>query len=419
MEKELIKVIDFWKKSLKSDIYQRDILKEINLSTNEVVDLIGIRRCGKSSILNLIINQLGLKDDFLYINFEDPFFINHNHPAIFDKAIEVYKEYFSNKLEYLFFDEIQNIVWWEKAVRKLRDEGKYKIFITGSSSKLLSREISTLLTGRHLSYKVFPLSFSEYLVFKGVNIADHKELVLKEERLKKEFADFLQIGGFPEVVIKNDLLLLKNYFYDVVYKDIVVRHNVRESETLEKIAIFLISNAAKTFSIESIKKSFNISFESASNYISFLKEAFLVLELSHYSHSLKKQSNIPKKIYAIDTGLANAVSFKFSKDEGRLFENAVFLELKKKGINLFYFRGKKECDFVVQEKEKITQVIQATQELNRDNIGRETAGIIEAARFFEIKSGLILTENQEDLMQKEGIEIAVRPLWKYVLENKF
>jgi len=417
MEKDLIKAIDFWKKSLRSDIYGRSILEKMNFSTKEVIDLVGIRRCGKSSILNLIVNRLKLKDDFLYINFEDPFFIEHNNPQIFEKLIAVYKEYFNENLKYLFFDEVQNISWWEKAVRKLRDEGRYKIFITGSSSKLLSREISTLLTGRHISYQVHPLSFSEFLSFKNIAPADRKDLVLKESRLKKEFVHFLQIGGFPEAVIKNDAQILKNYFYDVLYKDIVVRHNIRESDVLEKIAIFLFSNSAKVHSTESIRKAYKISFESAANYLSFLKEAFLVFELASYAHSLKKQSNLPRKIYSADTGIANAVSFKFSKDEGRILENAAFLELLKRGLNLFYYRGKNECDFVVKEKEKITQVIQTAQELNQDNIDRELAGLIEAAKFFNLKKGLILTESAEDSITKNGIKIAIKPLWKWALEN--
>ena len=199
---QLIKIIDFWKKSVETDTLQgRFIAGKINVKSKEIVDLAGPRRSGKSSILKLIIRNLKLKDDFLYINFEDPFFIDHNSPQVIEELVSVFREYFSPDLRYLFFDEIQEIDHWEKAVRKLRDGENFKIFITGSSSKLLSGEISSLITGRHLSYKIFPLSFLEFLDFEKIKLKGRKDVVLKEKILHKKFLKYMEIGGFPEVVI--------------------------------------------------------------------------------------------------------------------------------------------------------------------------------------------------------------------------
>ena len=210
---QLVKVISFWKDSLdKADLFDREIVNDIDVRSKEVIDLTGVRRSGKSSILKLLIKKLALSDNFIFINFEDPYFIEHNNPSVIEEIVEIYKEYFSHNLKYLFFDEIHVVKDWEKAVRKLRDSEKYKIFITGSSSKLLSREMSSLLTGRHLSYHIFPLSFREFLEFKKIRINTKKDVILNEKMLLKEFSEYLSIGGFPEIVITKNRPLLKQLY---------------------------------------------------------------------------------------------------------------------------------------------------------------------------------------------------------------
>jgi len=198
-KEQLIKIIDFWNKSAKSDkLFSRALVPELDLKSKEIVDLVGPRRSGKSSILKLVIKELKLLDNFLYINFEDPFFVANNSARIIEDLVEVFLEYFNTGLRYIFFDEIQEIFGWEKALRKFRDAAKYKIFIAGSSSKLLSSEMATSLTGRHQSYRVFPLSFLEFLAFKGVAALSRKERILNEQKIVKNFDEFLAIGGFPE-----------------------------------------------------------------------------------------------------------------------------------------------------------------------------------------------------------------------------
>jgi len=419
---QLVKIIDFWNKSVERDkLHSRLVLEKINYKSKEIVDLVGPRRSGKSSILKLIIKRLKLSGNFLYINFEDPFFVTNNNPQIIEELVAVFKEYFNPKLEYLFFDEIQEINQWEKAVRKLRDGEKFKIFITGSSSKLLSGEISSLITGRHLSYNIFPLSFSEFLAFRGIKICAKKDIILKEKKFFKMFNEYLKIGGFPEAVLTENPELLKNYFYDILQKDIVMRHNIREKEILEKMAVYLLSNSGKITSIESLKTAFNISFFAAQSYLEYFKESFLVFELPQFSYSLKKQSKALKKIYAVDIGLANAVSFKFSEDKGRMLENAVFLELKNKEGEIYYYKTKNnlEVDFMVKEKTKIKKLIQVCWTLeDKKTKERELRSLMAAMDELKLKDGFILTYNEEDEIKMNKKIINVVPCWKWLLENE-
>jgi len=419
-KEKLVKIIDFWQKSVENDdLFSRKIIDTINLTGKEIVDIIGPRRGGKSSILKLVIKRLDLAGDYLFVNFEDPYFVENNGPEIIEELLGVYREYFGKDLKYLFFDEIQSIDGWEKAVRKLRDGAKYKIFITGSSSKLLSREISTLITGRHLSYRALPLDFKEYLHFNKIGIDSKKEIILKENPLKRKFEEYLAIGGFPEVVLSGNKELLKNYFYDFIQKDVAVRHEVRDREALEKMAIFLISNSAKTYSIESIKKSFGLSFESARDYLDYLIEAFLLFELKQFSFSLKKQSKAQKKIFSVDTGLANAVSFRFSEDKGRILENAVFLELLRRGNEIYYYKTENnlEVDFLIKDGTKIKELIQVCFDLSdNETRNRELKALKQAMAELKVKEATLITMDQEETAEFDNKKINIIPAWRWMLE---
>lgn len=420
-KEQLVKIIDFWNKSAKSgDLFDRALVSKLDSKSKEIVDLVGPRRSGKSSILKLVINKLKLSDNFLYINFEDPFFVANNSPQVIEDLVEVFLEYFNKDLRYIFFDEIQEISGWEKALRKFRDAKEYKIFITGSSSKLLSSEIATLLTGRHLSYGVWPLSFAEFLAFKGVVALGKKDRILNDQPIAKSFDEFLLIGGFPEAVITGQKELLKNYFYDILQKDVVARHNLRDKGVLEKMGVYLLSNSGKTISLESLKKTLNLSYVSAKAYLNYLKDAFLVFAVPQFSYSLKKQEKAFKKIYAIDTGLADAVSFKFSEDKGRLLENAVALELLKNNRDIYYYRGQGnlEADFLVKEKLKVRQAIQVSWSLAEEKTKRrEISGLVAAMREFKLKEGLILTYAEEEIIETESGKIFVKPAAKWFLDQ--
>lgn len=416
---QLIKVIEFWRESIHPDELQdRDVVGAVDLKSREIIDLIGPRRSGKSSILKLIVKRLGLKDNYLFINFADPIFISNNDPSIIEDLIQVFREYFNPKLEYLFFDEIQDIPHWERAIRKLRDGDKFKIFLTGSSSKLLSGELSTLLTGRHQSYRIFPLSFQEFIAFRGVVIAGKRDLVLKEKALLKHFDEYLSIGGFPEIVLTNNRELLKSYFFDIVQKDVVMRYDVRDKEVLQRMAVYLMSNAAKIASIETLKNTFKISFALASSYIEYLKEAFLIFDLQQFSYSLKAQHKALKKIYSIDTGLSNAVSFRFSEDIGRALENVVFLELLKRGYEIYYYMtaGNLEVDFLIKQGQKMEGLIQVSWSLeDKKTRQREIRALSHSMEETNINHATILTYNEEETEEIKGRVIQIMPVWKWLL----
>lgn len=417
---QIIKIIDFWQKSVKKDaLLERAIMNDINVKGNEVVDLIGPRRSGKSFILKLLIKSLNINDNFLYINFEDPFFIENNKPQIIEEIVLVFQEYFNKDLKYVFFDEIQEIEQWERALRKLRDSENFKIFITGSSSKLLSREMSSLLTGRHLSYKIFPLSFAEFLDFRGFKLKDKKDILTKEKRILKEFDNYSNIGGFPAVALSENQELLKNYFFDILQKDITTRHQIREKDVLEKMAVYLLTNSSKILSIESLKKAFNFSFVAASSYLEYFKDAFLVFDLPQFSYSLKKQSKALKKIYAVDTGLANNVSFKFSEDKGRVLENIVFLEIKRRDAEVFYYKTKDgaEVDFFIREKFSAKNLIQVAWSVSdKDTKERELKSLLAAMEETKLEMGLILTyDDKEEVVKIDKKTIIIRPVYKWLL----
>lgn len=417
---QLVKIIDFWKKTVnEADLVYRPGVDLVDDRSKEIVDIIGVRRSGKSSILKLLIKKLGLSD-FLFINFEDPYFVTHNQPEVIEELVAVYQEYFSSNLKYLFFDEVHAVDHWETAVRKLRDSGKFKVFVTGSSAKLLETELATLVTGRHISVQINPLSFREYLSFKGVELKQKKDLIIKERLIQKLFDAYLTVGGFPEIVKTGNLALLKQYFFDILQKDIIMRHQVRDKKTLEKMGVFLASNAAKTVSIESLKKTFGISFETATEWLDYFEETFLIYPVRQFSFSLKKQQKSLKKIYVVDNGLANAASFRFSEDKGRLLEQCVFLELRLKGNEVYYYKTKnnKEVDFLVKSRQGEKKLIQVSWDINDEKTKkREIDGLLQAMAELKMTKGLILTYNSEAEISAEGKRIEVRPVYQWLLNE--
>lgn len=420
---QLIKVIEFWNNTVKeTDLIDRPIVDRIDYQSKEIVDIIGPRRSGKSSILKLLIKKLSLSGEFLFINFEDPYFITHNQPQVIEELIAVYQEYFDQKLHYLFFDEIHSISHWESALRKLRDSGKYKMFITGSSSKLLGKELSTLLTGRHLSYEILPLSFSEFLSFKGMALKNKKDLILKDKTWLKHFDDYLSIGGFPEIVKTGNLPLLKQYYFDIIQKDILMRYEIRQKDTLEKMGIYLITNLAKIISIESLKKTFGLSFEAVSTYLDYFHESFLIFTVPQFSYSLKRQHKAPKKIYTADTGLANTISFRFSEDKGRILEQSVFLELLRKNYQPFYYKtqNNKEVDFLVQLPRRKKLLAQVCADLSDEETKkREIDSLIQAMGELDIHTGLILTHHTEQEISLDKNHIKIIPVYKWIMKDYF
>jgi len=392
--------------------------------TQKVISLIGLRRAGKTFYFYQLINNLiedGINpSQILYINFEDDRILPLNVKdlnTILEAYYELYPENTSETL-YLFFDEIQNIDNWELFIRRVHDKKNARIYITGSSSKLLSKEIATSLRGRTLSYYLFPLSFEEFLRFRQVTLNKDFEYTDARFRVKKLFSEYLGGGGFPEVVLEAEELkqdILRNYFEMFIYRDLVERFSIRNTSLLKSLVKFLITNIGTTFSVNSfyrtIRKDMPVGKDTLMEYLSYLEDINLVYLVPIFSYSLKKQQVNPRKVYCIDNGLRNAVSFMFSKDEGRLAENLVFLELKRRNKEPYYWKNKGEVDFVIKDRDSSLTAINVSYTDDIDE--RETKALLEFADEFSpnVKELILLTK---DLEKTEG-RIKIIPLWKWLM----
>ena len=378
------------------------------LTTKQIVVISGIRRSGKSTLLKQLADEL---KNFYYINFDDERLIDFK-VSDFNDLLAVWQKQGSSKN--ILIDEIQNVDKWERFVRRIHEEG-YKVFITGSNAKLLSSELATHLTGRYVKIELYPFSFKEFLLFQQTKIS---ELTTKNKaRILKAFDNYLWGGGFPEYLQYQDEEFLKRTYEDIIYKDIISRFGIREIKTFRQLANYLFTNFAKETSYNSLKNILNIkTVVTVKDYISFLQESYLLFELFKYDYSLKKQYVSNKKIYVIDNGLRNKTAFSFSADCGRLLENLVFIELKRRQNEVYYFKHKTECDFIISAKNKITQAIQVTDSLDADNKKREIDGLMEAMEQFKLKAGLILTANQSARYVIEKKVIDVKPIWQWLIE---
>lgn len=371
---------------------------ELRIEDSFALIITGVRRCGKSTFLNQILRK---QKNGYYLNLEDPR-LDGFELSDFNKAEAIMKELFGEGGTY-FFDEIQNIGKWEKFIRYLIDK-KERIVITGSNASLLSGELGTKLTGRHLQMELFPFSFREFL---NMN---------KENPSIKSFEGYLYGGGFPEYLKKANPSILHELLSDIVMKDIAIRFGIKNTNILTKIAIFLISNVGKEFSYNSIKKMFEIkSVQSVIDYVSYFENAYLLFTVPRFSYSYKKQQVNPKKAYSVDNGLSCNNSASFSKDVGKMLENTVFLGLRRKFRDIFYFKEKNECDFVLKEKGRVTAAIQVCSDFNEENKDREINGLLTALKLFGLKDGLILTYNQDDEFTIEEKRVIVKPVWKWIL----
>jgi predicted AAA+ superfamily ATPase len=380
----------------KVDFVPRTYLNKIIGKGSHIEVLSGIRRCGKSTLMKLLMQRI--KKPIAYFNFEDAR-INGFEVNDFQKLDEIIGK---GKAAY-FFDEIQNIASWEIFVRQLHERGE-KVHITGSNASLLSKELGTRLTGRHLRHELFPFSFQEFLVFK------------KLKYTVAAFEKYMELGGFPEYLRDPNPEVLQTLLRDIVLRDIAIRYGIKNSKILMDLTLYLISNIGKEISYNNLKKTFNIgSANSVSDYLTWLEDTYVLFYLPRFSWSAKSVAINPRKVYAIDNGLVNANSLSFSKDKGRLLENIVYQYLRQKQYQLFYFRENKECDFVVFEKNKCKQVIQVCSQIDSDNNARELDGLIAAMEFFKLKEGFIITLNQKDKLVFNGKTVYLIPAFEFIV----
>jgi predicted AAA+ superfamily ATPase len=395
---------------------RREILDEIlkRFGDNRIIILTGIRRSGKSTLLRQIMRE---RTGYCYVNFEDERFLDFRAQD-FEQLNEILIEVYGSPKVY-FFDEIQNVEKFEAFVRRLQDQGK-KIVMTGSNATLLSKELGTRLTGRYRSFEVYPFSFSEYLAFRGVS--PKKEWLYTAEKkvmLLKLFGDYLNDGGFPEYLKNKDREYIRTVYDNILYRDIISRYSIRRQRVVKELVNFLAANISSKFTYNSLKKALGLSNAiTVKEYISYLSNSYMFFELQRFDFSIKRQLNLPKKIYVIDSALGQIVGFGISENRGRVLENTAFMELKRIGKDIYYYSNGNECDFLVKEGLKIKEAVQVCHALNETNREREVSGLMEAMEKFGLKEGLILTHEQEDEMTLKGKRIRVMPAWKWMLEDK-
>jgi predicted AAA+ superfamily ATPase len=402
---ELLDVVHQQKIKLNDDnSYPRKLLKDLTHLDREFVHIIsGIRRCGKSTLMAQLIRLQA--EPSLYLNFDTPRLFGFEF-SDFRVIDEILRE--QSEVKWLFFDELQIVESWEIFVRGKLDEG-YGVVITGSNASLLSRELGTKLTGRHINKELFPFSFQEFCGYKHL------------EKGKESLKNYLNTGGFPQYIKTKNKEILNQLVMDIVYRDIAVRYNIRDEQSLKRLFIFLVSNIGNLVTATKLKQVMNIkSTATLLDYFSFYEETYLLHLLPKYSYSIKAQMINPKKIYLIDTGLQYVLSSFFSDNTGKRLENMVYLELCRYTKELFYFsENNKECDFVVCENGKVKAVVQVCCQLNNENSKREIDGLLEAINFLQINQGFILTLNQTDTIYDRDKIINVVPVYDFDFEKLF
>ena len=381
------------------------------LELPHVLIISGLRRSGKSTLLKEIHQHYFNDETIYYFNFEDERLIDFT-TSDFNLLYETFVE-LMGECKTFFFDEIQNVTGWELFVRRMHDRG-FKFVITGSNSSMLSKELGTRLTGRYIGVELFPFSFNEFLDFHGINIPD---ILLVEDRatIKKQFNDYLQHGGIPEYLKYDNELILKTLYDNILYKDIFARYSLNDEKTLKELSFYLFSNYGSEISYNKLRIMLGVSINTVKNYIGYLENSYLVFSVPKYDYSVKKQIYSPRKMYAIDTALINATSFKFSRDYGKLLENLVFIELKRRNQDIYYHRDNHECDFIIREHNVITGAIQVTATL-KGTRKREYEGLLEALNTYNLDEGLILTEDEEFEDTYKGKKVVVMPVWKWLLD---
>ncbi len=398
---------------VKRDFIERDLEGVVRkfLKDNRILILTGVRRSGKSTILSHLMDACG---EFIYVNFEDEGFLDFEAKD-FEDLNEVLMEIYGES-DFYFFDEVQEIENFESFVRRLQDDGK-KVIITGSNASLLSREFATKLTGRNKAFEVYPFSFGEFLKYRGFEF-NRDDLVVTsgKVKIKKLFGEYIKLGGMPEFLNLRDVDYLKNVYDNIIYRDIVARYDIKKEIALRELVMILTSNMANTFTYNSLRKSLKLSNAiTVKEYVGYLRNSYLFFEVAKFSYSLKEQLNSPKKAYLVDHSFHRVFGTAFSPNKGWVLENMVFVELMRRGLDVFYYSDKGECDFVFRRMGKVLGAVQVCYELNAGNRDREIQGLIEAMDKAKLKKGLILTFDQEDVVEVGKNRIEVLPAWKWML----
>ena len=415
--KDLLRQVIYEQHALNEPLgVKRKIVQE-QVYAPEVLVISGVRRCGKSVLLQQIRAEQTEQDYCLCFDYDR---LLHFEVSDFQLMCDVFAEdYGIQKTFYL--DEVQLIEGWEHFVDRLYSHHN-KVFITGSNAHLLSKELGTLLTGRHLTQELWPMSLTEFMELR--NETWQKEdlyTTAGKAKLVNLQNAYLREGGFPQYLQTKNPRYLKELYNDIIYRDIVARHKLSSDRQIREMAYYLASNFTHRFTYLSVAKATGIkSSETVQDYIRYLEEAYLVGVLTKYDYKVGEQLKSPKKIYFIDNGLVGQIGFTFSGNMGPRLENAVYVELRRREQEAFYYHDKQECDFVVRENAHITKAYQVTTSLaDTDTRQREINGLVAAMDAFDLKEGVIITlDETEELTLDKGRKIYVIPFYRWVFEKK-
>ncbi len=418
-------IVDFIERDIKN-ILPREY--NIPLESKKIISLIGVRRSGKSSILFDMINRLREKSDrenIIYINFEDDRLFPLELKSL-DLLLESYYELYPEKREekvYLFLDEVQVVDNWELYVRRVYDTENIYIYVTGSSAKLLSTEIATSLRGRTITYEIFPFSFKEYLQYKEIKINLHSSKSLSF--IKNALEDYLVDGGFAETINEEPPVarkILSDYLELIVYKDIVDRYNIKNRSLLKHLNKYCFTNIATLVSFTKLfnefkSQGYKLSKDTIFDYISYLEDAYTLFPVPIYRNSVKEEQRNPKKIYTIDNGFKKIYDYAIGDDMSKLYENTVFLHLRRQTKDIYYFKEKQEVDFYAKINAG-SYLINVSYKID-DPVTRkrEIDGLVEAMNYFKLSKAYLITSQEDQIIEIEDKKIFIIPLFKWLLET--
>ncbi|HOK41953.1 MAG TPA: ATP-binding protein [bacterium] len=401
------------------------ISRQINLSDfykRKVCILYGPRRSGKTFILYDIF--LKNKNNALYIDFADERLVNfelEDFQKLQEAFFELNPHLIKSKNIFFLLDEIQNIEGWEKYVRRAVEKENINVIVTGSSSKMMPYEIHTALRGRAISYQIYPLSFAEYLLIKGIELTKVNLYNRQKVLIKNSFKEYLEFGGFPEVALFETKYqkqkVLKEYLDAMFFKDLVERYKISNISIIDILRDNLFSSYSQKFSISALYKKYKINYSFSKDtlfkYYRYFIDSMLIFEIPLFNESHYRRQNFPKKIYLVDNGLAKKI---VSENYGRLLENIIFLELLRKENEIYYLSNEYEYDFIVK-KDKQINIFQICWELTDKNKEREIEGLIKGCKYFNIKKGYIITYEQEFEEKIDGILIKIVPAFKWLVSE--
>jgi len=415
----------WWEETYNYQKVKRDLFRHTIkwIDRKEIISILGARRSGKTTLLFEIIDYLINKKN---INKNNIFFIKADDDRVDKKnliniALDEYYKWKNPKGKiFVFIDEIHEIPEWQKTLKRIYDleHKNKKIFISGSNASLLREELSYLLTGRFAYFELYPFSFKEFLRANKISIKNETDIIKQKNTLRNLLTEYIEYGGFPEIILEKDKErkseLLRFYFESILYRDIVKRKSIRNVEKLDRLVKWYLQNISAYANYDKLGKLCGLSTDTVGEYTRYLEDAYLVFAINILAFSIKKQFINPKKIYCVDQGIRRIIGFIFSEDAGRIYENMVFVKLKMYNKKVYYWKNKGECDFVIQNKNKIEQVIQVSYEL-KENKEREVKGLIEVMEEFNVKKGTIITQDFSSKETNNDKEIEYIPLWKWLL----